>query len=422
VPRWNPVRVVSSLFPTEPGPRRSYAVATFVTTFGSGLLVGSLPLYLTRIVHLSAARVGLGLTIAATVTLVTGVLAGQLADRRGPLEVVKFVLWLDAAAMLSFLFINNFLIFLIVATVHAVAGSSISTAEGALMRRVAGEDAAGYRSSIHAITNLGISLGLIPGGIAIQAGTPTAYRVLIILDVLSFIGAWAVLRRLPRYEPLPKPPSTRSWIALRDKPYITFAFLAAAIQPQFYVLVLLLPLWVVDQTNAPRWSIPLALVGNTILIILFQVRVGGEVRTLRQGGNAWRNAGVFFLFSSSILAFAAGLPSWAALLMVVAAVTVHTFGEIMHTSGGFALGMGLPPAHAQGQYDGVGGVIGGLGGVLAPALLLGVILSHGKAGMLALGVFFLLPALLMPAVARWGERTRPAAEERVELKPAPAVT
>jgi MFS family permease len=421
MPRWNPVRVVSSLFPAEPGPMRSYAVATLVTTFGTGLLVGSLPLYFTRIVHLSAARVGLGLTIASIVMLASGVLVGHLADRLGPLQVVKVMLLLDAAAMLSFLFIGNFLSFLIVATVHVVAANGISTAEGALMRRVAGEGAAGYRSSIHAITNLGLSLGLVPGGIAIQSGTATAYRALIILDVLSFVGAWAVLRRLPRYEPLPRPTTTRSWIALRDRPYIAFAFLAAALQPQFYVLVLLLPLWVVEETNAPRWCIPLSLVFNTILIILMQVRLGGQVRTLRDGGFAWRRAGMFFLLSCTVLGLAAGLPSWAALILVIVAVVLHTFGEIMHTSGGFAIGMGLPPAHAQGQYDGVGGVIGGSGAAVAPALLLGVVLGRGLPGMIGLGVFFLLTTMLMPAVARWGERTRPAAAELVEAEAAAAV-
>ncbi|TNH28024.1 MFS transporter [Micromonospora orduensis] len=422
MPRWNPVRVVSSLFPTEPGPRRSYALATLITTFGSGLLLGSLPLYFTRIVDLPAAQVGVGLTAAALVTLVTGLMVGEMADRRGPLEVVKAVLLLDAAAMFAFLFINNFVTFLLAATVHAVASSAVATAEGALLRRVAGDEAAGYRSSIHAITNLGLSLGLIPGGIAIQLGTATAFKTLIVLDVISFLVAWAVLTRLPSYPPLPKPATGPRWIALRDRPYVSFAVLAAAIHPQFYVLTLLLPLWVVEETNAPRWAIPLSLVINTILIIMLQVRLGGEVKTLRQGGNAWRRAGVFFLFSSSLLGLAAGLPSWAALLMVVAAVAVHTFGEIMHTSGGFALGMGLPPAHAQGQYDGVGGIIGGMGSVMAPALLLGVVLGLGLPGLLALGVFFLLPALLMPAVARWGERTRPDAAELVEAKPAGAVS
>lgn len=421
MPRLNPVRVVSSLFPTEPGPKRSYAVAMLVTTFGSGLLVGSLPLYFTRIVHLSAAQVGLGLTIGATVMLATGVLVGQLADRRGPLEVIKFVLLLDGAAVLSFLFIGNFVTFVIAATVHVVSSGAIATAEGALLRRVAGEEAPGFRSTIYAITNLGISLGVIPGGVAIQTGTPIAYHALIIVDVLTYVGAWAILRRLPRYEPLPKPPTGPRWIVLRDRPYVSFAFLAAAMQPQFYVLTLLVPLWVVTETHAPRWAIPVSLVVNTVMVILLQVRIGGNVQTLRQGGASWRRAGVFFLISCSVLGFAKGLPAWAALVVVVLAVAVHTFGEISHTSGGFALGMGFPPAHAQGQYDGVGGIIGGIGGAVAPALLLGVFLSHGLPGMLGLGVFFILPALVMPAVARWGERTRPAAAELVELKPAVAV-
>ena len=422
MPRLNPVRVVSSLFSTEPGPRRSYAVATLITTFGSGLLLAGLPLYFTRIVHLSAAMVGLGLTIAAAVTLLVGLPIGELADRRGPLEVVKAMLLLDAAATLAFLFIGNFVSFVVVAAVHLVAARAISTAEGALLRRVAGEEAAGYRSAIHAISNLGFSVGLIPGGVAIQLGTATAYHVLIVVDVLTFVGAWVVLRRLPRYEPLPKPATGPRWSALHDRPWVVYLLLAAALIPQFSVLTLLLPLWVVDQTNAPRWSIALSLVINTILIILFQVRVGGAVQTLRQGGVAWRRAGVFFLLSCSVLGFAAGVPSWAALTLVVVAVTLHTFGEILHTSGGFALGMGLPPAHAQGQYDGLGLIIGGAGSAVAPALLLGVFLSRGLLGLIGLGAFFLLTGMLAPAVARWGERTRPGVSELADLKADGAVT
>jgi hypothetical protein len=139
--------------------------------------------------------------------------------------------------------------------------------------------------------------------------------------------------------------------------------------------------------------------------------MGRGVQTLQQGGFAWRRAGVFFLLSCSVLAFAAGLPGWAALLLVVAAVALHTFGEILHMAGGFALSMGLPPAHAQGQYDGLGGIIGGIGSAVAPVLLLGVVLGLGPAGLLGLGAFFFLTSLLMPAVARWGERTRPVTSD-----------
>jgi hypothetical protein len=382
-------------------------LATVINTFGSGLLMVSMPLYFTRIVHLSVAQVGLGLTIAATATLLIGLPIGDLADRRGPLQVALTMLLVQCAATLAFLVIDDFFGFVVVATVNTMAGRAIVTAEGALMRRVAGEDAPGFRSVTHAITNVGLSLGFASCSVAIQLGTPIAYHAMIVVDALTFLGAWVVLRRLPRYEPLPKPAGERRWGVLRDRPFVAFAVLGAASSLQFSVLTLLVPLWVVTQTHAPRWCISFSLVVNTVLVVLLQVRLGGGVQTIRQGGVAWARAGVFFLSSCSVLAFASGIPGWAALALVVAAVTLHTFGEILHMAAGFALSMGLPPAHAQGQYDGFLGIIGGIGAAAAPVLLLGVVLTLGRPGLFGLGAFFLLTFTLMPTVARWGERTRP---------------
>jgi MFS family permease len=396
-------------------------VAVLINTFGTGLLLTSLPLYFTEIVNLSAAQVGLGLTIATVVRLLVGLPVGELTDRLGPLQVVKAMLLLEGAATFAFIFVDSFASFLIFAVVNLVAGRTVVAAEGALLRRVAGDDAASFRSSTHAITNVGLSVGFALCGIAIQLGTRVAYNTLIIVDVLSFVAAWAVLRKLPRYEPLPRPAAAPRWGVLRDRPFVAFASLGTVFSLQFTVLTPFLALWVVEQTNAPRWCIPLSLVINTILVVLLQVRIGGGVRTLQQGGLAWRRAGVFFLLSCTVLGLAAGLPAWAALTAVVAAIVLHTFGEILHMASGFALSMGLPPAHAQAQYDALGGIIGGLGSAAAPALLLGVVLSLGQPGLFALGALFFLTSTLMPAVARWGERTRPATPDPVAGKAAAVV-
>jgi hypothetical protein len=383
--------------------------------YGNGMLMVSMPLYFTRIVHLSAERVGLGLTIAAAVTLLAGLPIGDLADRRGPLEVTKIVLLVQFGSALAFLFVRNFAGLVVVATADTLTARAILSAEGALLRRVAGEDMAGFRASTHAITNLGFSLGIACSGVAIQIGTPTAYHVLISVDALTFLGAWVVLRRLPHYEPLPKPAAAPRWGVLRDRPFVAFSVLAAAMCLEFNVITLLLPLWVADDTQAPRWCISMSLVINTIMVVLLQVRVGSRVQTIRQGGAAWRRAGVIFLFSCSAMGFAAGLPGWAAVVLLAAGVAMHTFGELWHMAGGFAVGFNLPPAHAQGQYDGFVGIVGGIGSAAAPVLLLGLVLSHGRPGLIGLGAYFALAGLLMPAVARWGERTRPAAPDTAAL-------
>ena len=68
----------------EPGARHVYAFVVLANTFGFGLVITSMVLYFTRVVHLSAVQVGLGMTIAGLVGLIAGVPIGDLADRHGP--------------------------------------------------------------------------------------------------------------------------------------------------------------------------------------------------------------------------------------------------------------------------------------------------------------------------------------------------
>jgi len=73
----------------EAGARRAYGFVTLVNTFGFGLIVTSMVLYFTRVLHLSSNEVGLGMTIAGLIGLIAGVPIGDLADRYGPRVVVR---------------------------------------------------------------------------------------------------------------------------------------------------------------------------------------------------------------------------------------------------------------------------------------------------------------------------------------------
>ena len=174
------------------------------------------------------------------------------------------------------------------------------------------------------------------------------------------------------------------------------------------ILLLPLPLWIVGHTRAPGWSVGALLLLNTFIVIAFQVRVGRNVSTLRQGGAALRRAGLLFAVSCCAIGFTAGLPDWAALLLLAAAIAVLSAGELNHAAGTFTLDFGLAPAHAQGQYQGLAGLGLGAGGAAAPTLMIGLCLTFGTAGWIGLGGFFAVLGLTAPAIARWGERTRPA--------------
>ena len=100
--------------------------------------------------------------------------------------------------------IRNFPIFFIVVTLDMLAFTASMAAEGALNRRVGGEEATRFRASLRAVANLGVCFGSVGCGIAVQIDTPTSYRALIITNALTFLVGAALVSRLPHYEPLPK--------------------------------------------------------------------------------------------------------------------------------------------------------------------------------------------------------------------------
>ena len=409
MPRLNPRHALLSLVP-KTRDQRVYMLAALINVYGTGLIITAMTLYAIKVVHLTAARSGLALTIAGLVGLLASMPIGRLADRRGPRDVSRLALLLVGVAAASYVFFaHNFVSYLIVAIVDGSALSASSTASVALLRRVGGDNATTFRSQAQAVFNLGISLGVATCGVAIELNTVNAYRALFLGNALTCLIGVAVLSLLPKYEPLPGAHEESPLAALRDRPFLGYTVLSGAMFMQYLVLGLLLPVWVVFHTNAPRWSVSAFVVINTVIVVLFQVRVGKTVQTIGQGGAAFRRAGVIFLVSVSAMGLAAGLPAWGALLLLTGAVVLHTYGELWHASGAFALDFGLAPPHAQGQYQGLVGMGNFAGQALSPLILVGLVLAGGRLGFVVLGAWFAVLGLAGPAVARWGERTRPAA-------------
>jgi MFS family permease len=406
------LKIREAFIPDE-GPQRTLGLATLFNAFGMGLVITVMALYFTQVLHLSTVHVGIGMTVAGVVGLLGGIPFGHLGDRYGPREVTRVVLLFEAAITVCYVFVHGFAAFLVIACLEMLSISAFMAVDGALVRRVSGGNFA-VPSKMHAISNLGTSIGALLCGVAVALGTAGAYRTLIVANAVTFLAAWLVLGRLPHYEPLPKPKGQLTrWIALRDKPFLVYTILAGVLSMQFWVIIRPLPLWVVDHTDAPHWIVPYFLVINTILVVLFQARVGRNVDTVRRGGAALRTSGVIFLVSCSLIGLATGIPVWAAVLILVAAVVVHSIGELYYTAGSISVSFGLAPEHAQGQYQGLAGMGFGVGAAVSPVLMIGLVLSLGRVGWIGLGVLFAVLGLASPAVARWGERTRPAAAESV---------
>ncbi|MHA6765426.1 MFS transporter [Streptacidiphilus sp. PAMC 29251] len=399
-------RRVTQALPTS-GPQRALVLSSFVNRIGNGLFNTAAVLYFTLVVHLPAAQVGLGLTLAGLVGLLAGLPSGNLADRFGPRIVVLATLAVQTVTMAAFVLIHSWLAFTLVATLDRLAASGYNAARGTLVARGSGDRPALFRAKLRNVNNLGIILGTVGAAFAIQADSRAAYTVLILANAASYLFCALLHLRVPDYPALPSPPQHHRWAVLRDRPFVAFTALDGAMGLQYQAASLLLPIWISAHTHAPRWSVAAVFAVNCAVCVLVQTRIGSTVETPRQGGRAFRHAGLLFLVSCPLMALTADVPRWVAPGLLIAAITVHSIGEVWQSSAGFALGFGLAPDHAQGQYQGLLGIGFDAGQAAAPIVLTTVCLGLGQGGWLLLGVFFAALGVCGPPLARWAENTRP---------------
>ncbi|MGW6062685.1 MFS transporter [Streptomyces sp. NPDC055189] len=385
-------------------------MASFVNRVGNGLFNSASALYFTLVVGLPAVQVGAALTVAGLIGLLAGIPGGHLADRRGPRTIMMLALAVQAGAMSALMLVESWVGLAVIATVDQLAAATGGAAWGALVVRVGTDRPALFRAKLRTYVNLGVVLGTVGAGFAVAANTRTAYTVLILGNAASFALCALFLFLLPNYRAMAPPPRQRRWIALTDRPFVTFTALFGAMGLQYPVVSLLLPIWISEHTDAPRWTVAAVSAINSAVCVLLQTRIGSRIETPHDGGRAFRTAGLLFLLSCPMMALSAHAPMWAAAGLVIAAIFVHSLGEIWESSAGFALGFGLAPDHAQGQYQGLLGIGFSAGQALAPAILTTVVLGLGTTGWLLLGAFFAAVGAAGPSLERWGTRTRPRRE------------
>jgi MFS family permease len=411
---------MSGLLPA-PGPLRPLALATLLSRIGNGLLMTVSVLYFNRIVGLSVAQIGLGLTIAGLFGLVSAVPMGHLADRRGPRTLFVLLSLLVAGLSLLYLLVDTFWQFLAVAVVLTVidrgAGAVRSALIAAVTQGATGRVAA--RAYLRAVTNIGIMFGAGIGALALHFDTATAYRSMFVLDSGLSIIAGLIMLAVPRVEPQPKTGDGPVWIALRDRGYLAVAALNAGMSIHYAVLDVAIPLWVVDHTEAPRWTVALLLALNCVVISLFQVRSSRGIADPASAARATRSAGLLLLASMVLFAAASGGGVVTAVVLLAVGALVQVIGELLQSSGSFLLGFDLAMDSAQGQYQGVWNTSMSISTMVAPTVLALLPLGLGVPGWIILGVWFAVIGVLFVPVVRWAAARRAAQlGETAEAQPA----
>ncbi|HEX6360150.1 MFS transporter [Actinophytocola sp.] len=391
------------------GPARALAAAQLTDSIGLGGYLVCSALYFTRIVGLSPTQVGFGLTVGWAVAFVAAVPLGHLADRRGPRGVAMLLALVTATALVQFLFVRSFVPFVLAACLYSSALSGLNAARQALLAGlVSAADRTKVRAALAAAINGGIAVGAGLGGLALQIDTEAAYLAVFAVDAASLVVSALVLLRLPVVAPTTATNGEPRLAVLRDKPYALVSLLNMVLQLHIPMITLAIPLWIVERTSAPGWTVSALLVLNTVSVVLCQVSVASRVTGLAGAVRFMRYAGVTLLGACVVFATSgfAG-PSWLAVAVLLVAAALQAGAEMMQASGAWEISFGLAPDGRHGQYQGFFGSGFTVARMLGPLLVTTLVLGWGTVGWLVLGAMFLAAGMAMGPAVRWAQQRRP---------------
>ncbi|MFJ2778046.1 MULTISPECIES: MFS transporter [unclassified Kitasatospora] len=407
LPETGPARTSRLLHP-DPAVRRLAGI-TLVNTLGNGLSLAVGVLFFTRVLGLSAARLGFGLTVAGLCGVAASMPAGRAADRWGARRVLVLLVALEAVGTAGYALVHSYPAFVALACAVTAVDRGSAAVRNALYaevlpadRRVAG------RAYLRVVTNAGLCGGTALGAIALQADTRPVYLTAILADAVSFAVVAVLYLRLPAPAPgrheRPGRPGRQRNPALRDGPFLVVTALNSLFCLQFALLEVGVPLWIVQQTDAPRITVAGTLIVNTLLVIALQVRATRGTEDPATAARVCGRAGLILAASCVVIGLAHGLPPVVAAVVVLVGVALQALGEVLSQAGGWALSYDLADERAHGAYQGVHNAGSAASLMIGPAVVSTAVIGFGLLGWAALGVLLAGAGLAMGPAVRWAGR------------------
>ncbi|EWT03578.1 membrane protein [Intrasporangium oryzae NRRL B-24470] len=432
---------LTRLLPPSPLARRLSA-QSILFAIGEGLFLTGNAVFFTHVVGLTAAQVGLGLTIAGVMTFCFAVPLGRLADRLGAKRVWAVGAGVEAAVYLLYPAIHGFVAYVAVITAIELVGAAAGAGRGAYTLDVfSREERVRSLAFMRSALNIGFTVGALIGGLALATNRDDVIRAAPLLTA-AILGVNALLiSRLPdavaggdgvaaleEVEAVATPGAaevigdehreghgerlgtTEDDVtgqragALRNVGYLGMKVCQGVLGTNQVLLNVVIPLWLVQETDAPRVLLAWLFGTNTVLAVLLQVSAARGADTVPGALRASRISSAFFVLSCLIVAVTHDTVGWVTVVLVWVGHVTVTGAELFQSAADWGLTAELSDPDRRGEYQGAGRLGHTVGGVWAPAAYTFLAMEWGAVGWTVIAAIVVAAVVALPPAARMAQR------------------
>jgi len=378
------------LIPPTPLSRR-LATQSLLFSTGEGTFMTGSAVFLTQVVGMSAAKVGLAITLTGIAEFLLAYPAGRVVDRFGPKRIWVLTTWGRGACFVALPFVGSFEEYLVVGMVFALFGSAGGSAHQAYVLDVLPrKERVETQAYMYSALNVGFTLGAMLGGIALAFDSLTVIRwtPIFAAGLMAVNAFW--IARLPkaphdlrvatgeaRVRPVgPGPARNIGWILV--------TFFAGTLWTNQVLLNIVIPLWLVEATDAPHVLLAWLFGTNTVLCIFLPAYTAKGVRDLRGAMRYVWISSTFFVVSCLITMFTHSTVGLVTVLLVWLGHVTVTGAELFISGASWAFEAELMDPRRRGEYQGVQEVSSALGSMWAPALYTFLAMEWGAEGWLVI--------------------------------------